>query len=298
MNNATTRAATVPESIPAAPKLVFVGGGQMASALAGALIQKGWAPASRWMIEPVLAQRERLQESLGVHAISAPMQTLRDANVVVWAVKPQVLHDAVRQTLPHLGQPLHISIAAGIRTHDIARWLQSRRVVRVMPNTAVLVGAGVSGVVALDDVTEDDRKRVAAILAATGTSLWVESDERLDAITALSGSGPAYVFHFLESFQQAAEDLGFDAAQARALVLATMAGAVAQAQAGNAPFATLRQNVTSKRGTTEAALAVLDGANTRGALGQAVQAAYRRAGELSSDFGLALDGRVPAPASI
>ncbi|MGO4396080.1 pyrroline-5-carboxylate reductase [Variovorax sp. M-6] len=272
------------------PSLAFVGGGQMASALAGGLIGAGWLASQMLVIEPMDAQRARLQSALGVRTAKAPGVELEAADVVVWAVKPQVLEEAVRQAAPFLGAALHISIAAGVRSEDLAAWTSSRRVVRVMPNTAVLVGAGVSGVAALDGVGDADRALVTRILSTTGYSFWVESDERLDAVTAVSGSGPAYVFHFMEAFQAAAEAVGFSRAQARELVLRTTAGAVRQAGATDAAFATLRQNVSSKRGTTEAALAVLDREQTAKALESAVRAAHARAGEISREFGSAPKG--------
>lgn len=276
---------TQPDLRTKRPALAFIGGGQMASALASGLIKAGWAASSIVIVEPVEAQRARLVDSLGVRVTSAPDATLGAADVVIWAVKPQVLRDAVAQTAPFLGAPLHISIAAGVRSEDLAAWLTSRRVVRVMPNTAALVGAGVSGIVALEGVGDEDRRFVAEILAATGYSFWVESDERLDAVTAVSGSGPAYVFHFMQSFQAAARALGFSEAEARDLVIKTTAGAVKQASASDAEFSTLRQNVTSKRGTTEAALDVLERHETGKALKAAVRAAYERAGELSHELG-------------
>lgn len=270
---------------PTPRQLAFVGGGQMASALAGGLIQAGWPAQHILVVEPTASQRSKLEASLGVRTIERADESLNAADVIVWAVKPQVLREAVAATRAFIGSPLHVSIAAGISSEDLAAWTGSRRIVRVMPNTAALVGAGVSGTLALDGVTPSDRELVTQILSGTGSSFWVEFDERLDAVTAVSGSGPAYVFHFLEAFQRAAQALGFSERDARDLVLQTAAGAVLQARSSDTSFATLRQSVTSKRGTTEAALAVLDGKETGQALEAAVHAAYLRAGELAKEFG-------------
>lgn len=264
--------------------LAFVGGGQMASALAGGLIKAGWPSNRLLIVEPSAEQRAKLETTLGLRT-SEHANGLGEADVIVWAVKPQVLRDAVLSALPHLDDPLHVSIAAGIRSDDLVRWTGSRRIARVMPNTAALVGAGVAGIFALEDVTQEDRDLIVKILSGTGQSFWVDSDERLDAVTAVSGSGPAYVFHFLDAFQRAAQARGFSKEQARDLVLQTAAGAIAQASSSDTPFATLQRNVTSKRGTTEAAINTLDAHETGQALEAAVHAAYVRAGELSAEFG-------------
>lgn len=258
----------------------------MATALAGGLIEAGWSSKDLLIVEPAESQRARLREVFGIDALATPGPELLRASVIVWAVKPQVLPAAMQQAAPWMKDPLHVSIAAGVACEAISRWTQSRRVVRVMPNTAALVGAGVCGLFGLEGVAPDDRKLVEQIFSPTGYCFWVESDERLDAVTAVSGSGPAYVFHFMEAFQAAAEATGFDPETARDLVLKTVSGAVAQAEATRAEFAVLRRNVTSKRGTTEAALAVLDLQDTAGALRNAVNAARLRASELSHELGV------------
>ena len=255
----------------------------MASAMIAGLVRAGQESSSILVIEPTPARREQLEQTLEVRTAARADEQLAAAEVVVWAVKSQVLHQALAEARMHLGAALHVSIAAGVPLKTLSQWLRSQRVVRAMPNTAALVGAGVTGMIAAEGVSEADRKRAEAVLAATGHCFWVESDERLDAVTAVSGSGPAYVFHFLEAFQAAAEAVGFDPAIARELVLRTAAGAVEQAQLGE-PFGTLRSRVTSRRGTTEAALAVLDARATPQAIVDAVGAAYARAGELSREL--------------
>ncbi|MBS0343825.1 MAG: pyrroline-5-carboxylate reductase [Proteobacteria bacterium] len=255
----------------------------MASAMIAGLVKAGRDSSSILVIEPSSDQRLHLEQSLRVRTAPCADAQLADADVVVWAVKPQVLRQAALETRAHLGAALHLSIAAGLPLPTLSQWLQSERIVRAMPNTAALVGAGVTGMVAATGVSAADRALATAILAATGHCFWVESDERLDAVTAVSGSGLAYVFHFLEAFQAAAEAVGFDAPTARDLVLRTATGAVEQAKLGD-PFGTLRSRVTSKRGTTEAALNVLDATGTPQALRDAVRAAYERAGELSKEL--------------
>jgi pyrroline-5-carboxylate reductase len=263
--------------------LAFIGGGQMASAMIAGLVKAGRDSASILVIEPTPAQRQHLEQSLCVRTAPCADEQLAVADVVVWAVKPQVLQQAASEARAHLGSALHVSIAAGLPLKTLSQWFKSERIVRAMPNTAALVGAGVTGMVAAGDVSDTDRELAASILGATGHCFWVESDECLDAVTAVSGSGPAYVFHFLEAFQAAAEAVGFDAVTARDLVLRTAAGAVEQAKLGDA-FGVLRSRVTSKRGTTEAALTVLDGKATPQAIRDAVRAAYERAGELSREL--------------
>ena len=268
-------------------KLVFIGGGQMAAALAGGLLASEWTRERLSVVEPDRDQRAGLQRSLGIEAVASPGPETAEADVIVWAVKPQVLEQAIRGASVFLGHQLHVSIAAGVRSEDIARWVASRRVVRAMPNTAALVGSGVTGMTALDGVEATDKTLVEQILRPTGHCFWVDCDDRLDAVTAVSGSGPAYVFHFMEAYQSAAEAVGFDREQARDLVIKTVTGAVVQAERGGAPFSTLRQNVTSRHGTTEAALAVLEREQTGQALFTAVFAARDRAAEMSREFGSA-----------
>ncbi|WPG41405.1 pyrroline-5-carboxylate reductase [Variovorax sp. EBFNA2] len=261
----------------------FIGGGQMATALISGLIRAGLPPQAIVVFDPDTAQQERLRTSLGVDVGGSVDARLATAHVVVWAVKPQVLRQAVQQASAHLRAPLHISIAAGIRCVDLSGWLGSTRVVRAMPNTSALIGASVTGLSAAPEAATADRRMAEEVLATTGHCFWVEGDERLNAVTAVSGSGPAYVFHFLEAFQAAAQAVGFDEVTARELVLKTVAGAVQQAQSGDA-FGTLRERVTSRHGTTEAALAQLDLAGTADALKEAVAAACTRAESLSREI--------------
>lgn len=281
--NSPTEKMTTSTSSTNTNTLAFMGGGQMASALISGLIQAGRDSASILVIEPNPAQREHLETTFGIKTAPGANQGLSTADVVVWAVKPQVMQQVIDGANAFLGHSLHVSIAAGLSVKTLSQWLRSDRVVRAMPNTAALVGAGVTGLVAAPGVSLDDRSLAEEVLTPAGHTFWVADDERIDAVTAVSGSGPAYVFHFLEAFQAAAQAIGFDPVTARDLVLKTAAGAIEQARAGE-DFATLRDRVTSKRGTTEAALAVLNAQGTPNAIREAVQAAYTRAGQLSLEL--------------
>ena len=255
----------------------------MASAMIAGLVRSGHSAASILVVEPAADRCRHLEEALGVRTAEHADDQLAAADLVIWAVKPQVLRQALEQARGHLGAALHISIAAGLPLAVLAHWLQTERVVRAMPNMAALVGAGVTGMVAAPGVSDADKSRAEQALATTGYCFWVENDERLDAVTAISGSGPGYVFHFLEAFELAAEAVGFAPEVARDLVLRTVVGAVEQAKLGES-FGTLRSRVTSARGTTAAALAILDERATPQALRDAIGAAYARAGELSKDL--------------
>lgn len=266
-------------------KIAFIGGGNMASALIGGLLKDGWSHCKIVVIEPNEHARENLLKLHKIAAISEAGTSLTGIDVVLWAVKPQVLAQVARELSGQLRDALHISIAAGVRAADLSRWLGSRRVVRAMPNTPALVSAGVTGLFAEDAVTGADKALTNRLLSSSGQVFWVESDERIDAITAVSGSGPAYVFHFLEGLQSAAEKIGFSTEQARDLALLTAEGAVKQARSERASLAELREKVRSKGGTTDAALNVLDQQKTQAALSIAVSAAYDRAVEMATDFG-------------
>ena len=268
--------------------ILFVGGGNMAGALIGGLIRNGMAASALAAVEIDPAQRERLVATYGIKVAPAIADVSPEADTVVLAVKPQQMRVAAEALRPLLRDQVVLSIAAGIRTEDLARWLGGyRKLVRVMPNTPALVRAGVSGLFACAEVSAAERERAAAVLAAVGETLWVAREEQIDAVTAVSGSGPAYVFYFIEALRQGALELGFDAAQARQLVLGTFAGAIALAQASSEDVATLRERVTSKGGTTERALTAMADADVGGAIVQAVHAAMRRAGELGEESGKA-----------
>lgn len=204
---------------------------------------------------------------------------------MVWAVKPQTFKDAAAQAKAHTQAALHLSVAAGIRSDSIAQWLGSERVVRTMPNTPALVGKGMSALYARPAVTAAERQSVEAIMASTGEFLWVESEKQLDAVTALSGSGPAYVFYFLEAMTRAGVGMGLSEQQAHQLAVGTFVGASELARRSDEPPAVLRQRVTSKGGTTYAALQSMEADGVGAAFERAMQAACQRADELGNEFG-------------
>ncbi|MED5621045.1 pyrroline-5-carboxylate reductase [Ideonella sp. BN130291] len=265
--------------------ILFIGGGNMASAIVGGLLKAGRPPQSISVVEPFEAQRDRLQAQYGVHTLAAADAGLARAGLVVWAVKPQLFREAAAPCAPFVGQALHLSVMAGIRSDAIAQATGSERVVRAMPNTPALIGLGISGLFARPAVSTDDRALVEQVLQPTGTTCWVEREQDLDAVTALSGSGPAYVFYFVEAMMQAAVEMGLSEAQGKQLALATFAGATALAQQSEDPPALLRERVTSKGGTTHAALSSLERADVKAAFVAALKAAQQRARELGDEFG-------------
>ena len=266
-------------------RIAFVGGGNMASAIIGGLLKQGLAPAQVVVVEPFAQARARLAQQFGVQAVEQAGPELASASLVVWAVKPQTFRDAAAQVQPHVQQALHLSVAAGIRSDSIAAWLGTDRIVRSMPNTPALVGKGMTALYARPGVTADDRARVEQVIATTGEHLWVAQEEQLDAVTALSGSGPAYVFYFLEAMVQAGAEMGLDEAQARRLAIATFSGASELARASSEPLQVLRERVTSKGGTTYAALTSLESDAVKASFVRALHAACRRATELGDEFG-------------
>jgi pyrroline-5-carboxylate reductase len=266
--------------------VTFIGGGNMASALIGGLIRKGWQPQRIRVADIDAAARERVTRSFGVAAHREPEPALAGADVAVIAVKPQQLPEVACALGPLVRDKLVVSIAAGIRAGDICRWLGGHtRVVRAMPNTPALVLAGMTGLYADRGVSEADRTRAEDVLRAAGATLWVSSEELMDAVTAVSGSGPAYVFYFMEALEEAAAKLGFDGDGARRLAIETFSGAAKLAAESPEPVATLRARVTSRGGTTERAISALDQANVRAAIVRAVQAAAERSREMADEFG-------------
>jgi pyrroline-5-carboxylate reductase len=267
----------------------FIGGGNMASALIAGVIARGERAAAIRVVEPLAGQRARLAErfpDLDLYP-AACADAVAGTRLVVLAVKPQQMREACSAVAPFVATvPVVLSIAAGTRSADISRWLGGcGRIVRAMPNTPALVGRGVTGLYARDEVAAASREAAVALLEPAGAVLWVEREEMLDAVTGVSGSGPAYVFYFLEGLEQAARELGFAPADARRLAYATFEGAIALATASDADPATLRAQVTSKGGTTERAIATLEEAAVTAAFVRAVKAAAARATELGDAAG-------------
>ncbi len=265
--------------------IVFIGGGNMASALIGGLLDAGRTRDSVLVVEPGEAQRTLLRERFDLGAIGAADASIEGAEVVVWAVKPQVFASAAAPCRPFVRDALHLSVMAGIRSDAIAAATGAARVVRAMPNTPALIGKGVAGVFARPAATELDRALVDSLLAPTGEVVWVDREDALDAVTALSGSGPAYVFHLIEAMLAAAREMGLPEADAKRLAIQTVAGAAALAGRTAEPPETLRRNVTSPGGTTHAAMLVLEERGMKAALVAAILAARDRARALGDEFG-------------
>lgn len=266
-------------------KIAFIGGGNMAGAIIGGLIGLGMRPMDLLVVEPMQEQRVKLKDQLGVEAFGAANNQLEQASMVVWAVKPQTFKDAALACRAHTQAALHLSVAAGIRSDTIAQWLGTQRVVRSMPNTPALIGKGITALFPRAAVTQADRNSVERVIHATGEHVWLDQEELLDAVTALSGSGPAYVFFFLEAMVQAGRDMGLSTEQATRLAKATFTGASELARASDEPLALLRQRVTSKGGTTYAAITSLENDQVGALFMRALHAARQRATQLGDEFG-------------
>jgi pyrroline-5-carboxylate reductase len=267
------------------PEIAFIGGGNMASALVGGLLQTGRVPATVLVIEPDDRQRAKVALQFGVLALAVADARLADVPLVVWAVKPQSFNAAARPCAAYVGQALQLSVMAGIRTDSLIAASGSTRVVRAMPNTPALIGQGITGLFATPAVNASDRAAVEKVLAPSGELLWLPQEQNLDAVTALSGSGPAYVYYFIEAMIQAAGEMGLTVEQGRRLALATFAGATALAQQSSESPAVLRERVTSRGGTTYAALMSMDNDAVKAAFVKALHAANARARQLGEEFG-------------
>jgi pyrroline-5-carboxylate reductase len=266
--------------------ITFIGGGNMAGALITGLLQKGFDSSAIGVVEISSESRARLSEKFGIATYEEISAAAVATDIIVLAVKPQQLHGVATQLHGLLDGKLVISIAAGVRCADLSRWLGSHPlIVRAMPNTPAMVLAGVAGLYALPGVPESQRRQADTILGAVGTTVWLEREEQMDAITAISGSGPAYVFLFIEALQEAAAELGLTPDQARALSLETFLGATKLASQSAEDAATLRARVTSKGGTTERAILVMEAAGIKRTIIQAAQAASLRSRELGDELG-------------
>jgi pyrroline-5-carboxylate reductase len=269
-------------------KISFIGGGNMTQAILGGLLAGGHAARDCFVIEPMDAARLKLA-GLGVASSATWDQRALDADVILLAVKPQVIRVAVAPLAAALSRQLVISIAAGIRTTDLSRWLGGHQqayehIVRAMPNTPALVHAGITGLYAMSSVATDEKSATENLLASVGKTVWFDHETALDAVTAVSGSGPAYVFYFMEALEEAATELGLDAKAARLFALETFAGSVKLARESADAPATLRANVTSKRGTTERAIETFDRAGLKAKFIEGVKAAAARSAELGQEL--------------
>lgn len=273
--------------VPALPPIAFIGGGNMASAIIGGLRQQGAPAAAFEVVEPFEAAREQLARNFGIQAHATAGPGLARCALVVWAVKPQSFSTAASEVGDLTRDALQLSVAAGITSGSIAGWIGSDRIVRAMPNTPALIGQGMTGLFARPSVAAADRALVEQVLMPTGQLLWVEAESALDAITAVSGSGPAYVFYFIEAMTDAGIEMGLPADQAQRLAIGTFMGASALAHGASEPVSVLRERVTSKGGTTHAAISSLEAAHVKDLFKTAMHAAHQRAGELGKEFGKA-----------
>lgn len=267
-------------------RLAFIGGGNMGRAIVGGLLAKGTNPAEVMVVEVDPTARLKLMGDFGVTTVEVPGPELAAADAVVFAVKPQHMREAAQGAAAFMGDPLVISIAAGIRLESLGRWLGGRsRLVRAMPNTPALVHAGITGLHAPAALAAGDRELAEKLLAAVGATLWFDREADLDAVTAVSGSGPAYVFYAMEALETAARRLGLPDGASRSLALWTFVGATKLAiERGEEPAA-LRAQVTSRGGTTERALQVLEAAGVKELFIDAVRAASERSRELGDALG-------------
>ena len=269
-------------------KISFIGGGNMAAALIAGLAGKLTAGANIHVVDPNADARARLAAQYGVSTAGTVDGALAASTVIVLAVKPQQMREVACALLAQLAgaQPLILSIAAGIRAADLSRWLGGYgAIVRTMPNTPALIGMGITGMVAMDGVTAEQKAAADNIMRAVGQTVWLADEAQIDPVTAVSGSGPAYVFYFIEAMQQAAVEMGLSDQQGRQLALATFTGAAQLAAQSADPVPLLRERVTSKGGTTYAALSSMEASGVKEKIIEAMKAAAARGRELGEELG-------------
>lgn len=267
-------------------KISFLGGGNMANALIGGMLKQGFAASDISVIDPGAEARGSLATTYAINCVESADMLAKVGDLLVLAVKPQQMKEAVAPLAGRLGDAVVVSIAAGLDMATLSRWLGGhRRIVRCMPNTPALIGAGITGLCALPEVSDDERSAADRVLRSVGTTVWIADEARMDAVTAVSGSGPAYVFLFIEALEQAAAELGLAPEQGRQLAIGTVQGAAALAAQSPEPVSVLRERVTSKGGTTAAALAVMSEKGVREGIVSGVRAAEARGRELGRLLG-------------
>jgi pyrroline-5-carboxylate reductase len=266
--------------------LAFIGGGNMARSLIGGLISRGASPARITVADPMPEQLAALKARYDVRTADDNLTAVRAADVIVYAVKPQELRKVVLEIQEPVLQrrPLLISIAAGMRVADIQRWAGGVPVVRCMPNRPALQGCGITALFATDEVSADGRRLAEEILSAVGATLWLEREADMDTVTAISGSGPAYFFLLIEMLEQAGVALGLSLETSRKLAIETAYGSGFMARDADEPAAILRAQVTSKGGTTEAAMRHLEASNVRAIFADAITAAARRSAQMADEL--------------
>ena len=268
-------------------RITFIGGGNMADALIGGLLRKDFPLQDIRVVEINADARRKLVDKYGVTCFDKPKDAVRAGDVIVFAVKPQNLREAASKSGIADNANLAISIAAGVRLANLSKWLKGHtRLVRAMPNTPAMIGEGVTGLYPFSKaVNREDREQTETILGAVGATVWLTDESQMDAVTAISGSGPAYVFYFIEAVEDAARELGLPVQIAHQLVLNTFTGAAKLASSSPDPVAVLRERVTSKGGTTERALASMAKDEVKEAIIRAIRAANERGKELGEELG-------------
>ena len=267
-------------------KITFLGGGNMANALIGGLLKQGFAASDIAVVELNAEGRERLTKTYGVTCLAHGNECDWQSDVIVLAVKPQVMKDALAPLAGKLSDQVVVSIAAGLSLTTLSRWLGGyRKIVRCMPNTPALISAGITGLCPLPEVSAEERKAAEQVLRSVGATFWIADEGQMDGVTALSGSGPAYVFLFIEAMQQAGAELGFTAEESRRMAIETVLGAAKLAAASDEPASVLRERVTSKGGTTAAALDVMAEKGVKAGIVAGVHAARARGEELGRLLG-------------
>lgn len=267
-------------------KISFIGGGNMATALIGGLAGKLTAGANIHVVDINADALQKLKQQFNVATAQQIDASIGRSDVIVLAVKPQQMREVAAQLQAYVSSQLVLSIAAGIRAVDLSRWLGGHTaIVRTMPNTPALIGKGITGMVAMAGVSDQQRAAADAIMRAVGATVWLSNEALIDPVTALSGSGPAYVFYFIEAMQQAAQEMGLSAEQGAELAIATFVGASQLGAQSSEPVSVLRERVTSKGGTTYAALTSMEGSGVKDAIVRAVKAAAQRGRQLGEEFG-------------
>lgn len=270
------------------PTIAIIGAGNMGSCLIGGLISNGHPPHKLFASDPSSEKLSELQQKTGIRTSTDNIEAIKDAEIIIFAVKPQLFHDIAKELtkLVQKNKPLVMSVAAGIRESSIQDWLGGNvAIVRVMPNTPSLISCGAAGLYANQLVNHEQHNQAESIMRSVGIVIWLSDEKQIDAVTALSGSGPAYFFLMMEALQQAGEELGLPKETARLLTLQTALGASRMAIESGKPLDELRQNVTSKGGTTEKAILVLEENQLRNIYQKALLAAKQRSEELAEIMG-------------
>lgn len=269
-------------------RYTFIGGGNMARSLIGGMINDGCPPGNITVSDPIEQQRQLLTTTFSIQCVASNLEALQQADIVILAVKPQLMEAVAKEiaaSIQQLSCPV-ISIAAGIRSNDLERWLGGHcSVIRAMPNTPALVSSGATALVANNRANDDQRDLAEFIMRAVGLTLWLDEESQMDAVTALSGSGPAYFFLLMEAMEKAGRNAGLSVESARLLTLQTAFGAAKMALESSDDSATLRKCVTSPGGTTERAIETLQSGNFETLVDDAIQAAKARGEELAEILG-------------